>query len=242
MLNLSGNEQLVPGYWFISQLLVSSLISFFLMKWMKQPVFALAVILCFGLLFAYFDISFHLWHIGIKTFEASVFFITGYMFKGIKNRINVYHTILAFLFVLSVSLCWSTYMGNQNVFTFIPYIAIAVIGSIMTLGIGNLINQHNGYLSKFLTFAGDNSFSILTWHALSYKLASLLIIALYSRSIYDLAYFPTISNDGLWWVVYSLFGIVIPMILSLLYNGSKWNIYDKQLSKKIFGLSAINNH
>ena len=76
----------------------------------------------------------------------------------------------------------------------------------------------NDAIRKSLVYIGNNTLTILTWHFLTFKLVSIIIIWKYSLPVARLAEFPVIEEATykLWWVVYFLAGVLIPIFL--IYN------------------------
>ena len=63
---------------------------------------------------------------------------------------------------------------------------------------------------------GNNTLPVLTWHMVSFKLVSLLIICVYQIPMEHLAEFPVIeqyTKDG-WFILYFLIGMGVPLGLS----------------------------
>lgn len=54
---------------------------------------------------------------------------------------------------------------------------------------------------------------MLTWHFLSFKIVSLLIITIYSLPMTRLADFPVINELAIkgWWILYVIVGVSIPL-------------------------------
>lgn len=67
---------------------------------------------------------------------------------------------------------------------------------------------------------GNNTYSILMMHILSFKVVSLLIVLFYSLSWRELADFPTIHEFTVqgFWIVYLIVGINVPLLAQLAYN------------------------
>ena len=80
----------------------------------------------------------------------------------------------------------------------------------------------NNALSKLLIWIGGQTFAILTWHMLSFKIVSAIIIFIYNEPYYRLAETLTM-NDYLikgWWITYWIIGVTVPLLLN--YSISKF--------------------
>ena len=78
---------------------------------------------------------------------------------------------------------------------------------------------------KTLRFIGENTLTILTWHFLSFKIVSLMIVVVYGLPFSYIGMHPVIpdySHMG-WFVVYTIVGIVVPLspMLVKVYYGKR---------------------
>lgn len=88
----------------------------------------------------------------------------------------------------------------------------AILGTIMILNLSHRLSLYQNWAKRFLMFVGDHTLEILTWHFLSFKLVSLLIIWVYALPIEQLAGFPIIKGYSLmYWPLYSFVGICVPI-------------------------------
>lgn len=120
-----------------------------------------------------------------------------------------------FLIVLLASLVFPSAIGRVDWPYFIPFVVIALLGTFMILILSSLLDKRGGIFAAVLKYAGDNSLTVLTWHFLSFKVVSFTIIIFYNLSIEQLAHFPRIAqySEMGWWVVYSIVGVTIPLLL-----------------------------
>lgn len=94
---------------------------------------------------------------------------------------------------------------------FIPYIITAVLASWSFYSLFDKMKSSQGICAKALDFIGKNTLTILTWHFLTFKLVSLLIIGIYDLPIEQLAEFPVIteySQQG-WWIAYFVVAMIV---------------------------------
>lgn len=165
--------------------------------------------------------------IGAREFFSSAFFVTGYDYKKANYDLYKYrwYIIAGAPILITIGMkYWQATLLNFEWYEVLPYFITAVSGTLAVFMISKIIVKKSKSINKSLTDIGDNTITILTWHMLSFKLVSLLIIALYSLPIERLAEFPTIeeyAQQG-WFVPYTIIGIAIPLILSkknILNNG-----------------------
>lgn len=74
----------------------------------------------------------------------------------------------------------------------------------------------DNWLKRFLVYIGDNTLTILTWHFISFKTVSLIIIYVENLQIQRLAEFPVINDytsQG-WFFLYFFVGMALPLIFT----------------------------
>lgn len=82
----------------------------------------------------------------------------------------------------------------------------------MILNLSHRLSLYQNWAKRFLMFVGDHTLEVLTWHFLSFKLVSLLIIWVYALPIEQLAGFPIIKGYSLmYWPLYSFVGVCVPI-------------------------------
>jgi len=172
---------------------------------------------CYLLL--YFQKSVPYFNIGAKEFLAAFFMMAGYYYKRDTYGFENHSLIIPFAIVLlalgtefwqcgMLSLTW------QKVF---PYSFSALVGTMMVFAISKIISKSESIMTKSMVYIGNHTLEILTWHFLSFKLVSLLIIWIYGLPIERLAEFPVIGAYAYhgWWIIYLLTGVVFPIFFML---------------------------
>ena len=87
--------------------------------------------------------------------------------------------------------------------------------------------------SKYFCYVGKNSFTIMTWHIVGFKILSSILIILPVFSIDELfGYVPRLPNIY-WKCLYLVFGIFVPCILAYIWKPSSDFIINK-LKKRFF--------
>lgn len=151
---------------------------------------------------------------------AMVFISLGHLVKKhiLKTHSSSYITaIILFFIVMLSSLLFPSAIGRVKWYMFVPFVICALCGTKMLYDLSFMIKK-NKMVRDFLKVAGDNSFTILTWHFLCFKIVNLIIIYLYNLPIEYLAYFPRISDYSIkgWWLIYSLVGVFVPLCINVL--------------------------
>lgn len=173
------------------------------------------ILLLLSILFSLIKFDVPFLHIGSLSFFSSFFIVMGRAYKGIKiDTGRIIYTIMFFVVVAVGSVFCGVSMLSYNTIQIVPYAICALLGSIMMLNVSQWLCSGNKSIKKFLLFVGDHTLEVLTWHFISFKLVSLLIIYIHGLPIEQLAYFPTIKEySSYYWPLYSLFGIGLPSLV-----------------------------
>lgn len=169
----------------------------------------------------YFDKHVPYFEVGAREILASFFMIAGFWYKDKNIVIEKFKPWLIIpLCAIIVGLGVEFWQCNMLQLTFeksLPYAVTAIAGTIMVYALSK-IWLPNDAIRKSLVYIGNNTLTILTWHFLTFKLVSIIIIWKYSLPVARLAEFPVIEEATykLWWVVYFLAGVLIPIFL--IYN------------------------
>lgn len=209
-------EELLGGYWFLVQLFWGSLIGFLSIKFIKNPYISASILLVISFIIKlYINKTIPFTGIGSITFLSASFFVYGFAFRNNHFKFSPLIIISCFLMVLTGSFFWNTTMQTYTHFNVLPYAVTGVFGSIMIIEIAKLFDNRsndNNRVKVFLIFAGENSLTILTWHFLSFKLVSLLIINIEGYPTEMLAMFPVIENAPLpYTILYLIIGVALPL-------------------------------
>lgn len=153
---------------------------------------------------------------GSRNFVAASFIFMGSYLRN--SRFAFYNSVCFVIIVLS--LFWHTAIPTITYIEIIPYFIVATIGSWSIFSLCQKISIDN-FIGRFLTKIGDITLNILTWHMLSFKVVSYMLILNYGLDISRLAEFPVIieyAQKG-WWVLYLFVGVIIPYSC---YTINKW--------------------
>ena len=219
---MCDNEQLLGGYWFLHSLFFGSVIFYATRKVIGKIFVGGGILLCLAFVCKLFDVNVPYFGIGSRTFLAAFFIMCGHAFKFYQVKIPTqWYVLLACALLVGVgAYSFHTSMLSYTYVNILPYAIIAIIGTIMLFGISTLILQKDGKPSKFLVFVGGHTFDVLTWHFLSFKLVSLLLIWIYGLPIEHLAEFPVITDlaGRGWWLLYLLVGSGVPLSVVFIQN------------------------
>lgn len=208
---MEGHEQLLGGYWFMKSLFCASLIFFLVRKTLSSEIIGGGILIGFAIIGGIVGRGLPVIGIGSREFMAAFFIWFGYIYK--KRNLHIDRKYLIVIYACIVALGTSFWQGSMldcKWELIIPYMFTALCGTLMVFGISRYLL---GRGERFLLYVGNNTLQILTWHFLSFKIISLLIIAIYHLPIEHLAEFPVIEQYAYqgWWVVYMVIGIGTPI-------------------------------
>lgn len=232
LLTMGCNEQLLGAFWFLKTLLLAScsvaIMDFLAHKITKQD----AKINNYVFLIVFIILTFI-----SKTYQISLpvigevsgvclgisFFVSGALIKQHNISLKKYQTFAILFIVFALSLIQPCNMFTPSAILSIMFFFCATITFI---AIYNLIKSFKINSSK-LVYIGEHTMIILALHFLCFKLISLLKIYCYDYPIKDLSCFPVIKdNNSFMWILYSIAGIAIPLLIEHIYIKIKSKIYE----------------
>lgn len=96
----------------------------------------------------------------------------------------------------------------------------ACAGWVLILNIAMIIRK-NSFITKVMSYVGRNTLPILCMHFFAFKFVTFFQVWFYKESILELSSFPVFQSGGIWWIVYTAAGIVIPLGINELYQKCK---------------------
>lgn len=214
-----GFSELLGGYWFLESLFWASFISYFCLRIIRKPLLGVVVTVAIAIILLWRGWSFPHLAIGGKEFFASSFFLFGKYLKdkGFEFKVNMYVVLLSILIIAVGTHYWAMGMNGNKMcwWKIVPFFISALLGINLIMFLSRFLAQRYGTASyvNFLADAGNNSLTILTWHFLSFKLVSLLIVVFFDLNIETLSEFPVITEYAQmgFSLLYFIVGVGIPM-------------------------------
>lgn len=157
-------------------------------------------------------------YVGARETFAALFFVIGHAYKASEIKCHKKGYCLLGGIVL-VTIGASFVKANLLDFSWLqilPYTIIAISGILATFYLSQKVEKFNNEAIRILIYIGNNTLTILTWHFLSFKLVSLVIILMYQLPIERLAEFPVITEYSVkgYFILYFLIGVIVPLLLS----------------------------
>lgn len=220
---MQGHEQLLGAYWFMKLLFIGSFIFYIALKVLKRNAWGTLLLLAISVLLSLFDWELYYFHIGTREFYAAFFIYVGYLYK--KHQFDFHQRpwiwCLGVIMLVVGTQLWFTTMHDYDYWKILPH-AFTVISATLTLLCFSqyLARKVENKSVKCMVFIGDHTMEVLTWHFLSMKLVSLIIITIYHLPIKRLSEFPVIeeyARQG-WWIAYLIVGVAIPVVWTYYYH------------------------
>ena len=220
---MGGHEQLLGAYWFMKLLFVGSFIFFFVVKILRSSLWGLIILLALTVCLSFFDWNIPYFHIGTRECFAAFFIYVGYLYKShqLAWHRSPWLWCVAAILVVCGSKFWYTTMHTYEYWIVLPYAITATLAVLSVFYLGQRIaEKSDSRMTRFLVYTGNHTMEVLTWHFLSLKIVSLLLIFLYGLSIYQLSEFPVIEQYATqgWWIVYLIIGVGVPVGGTYLYH------------------------
>lgn len=220
---MQGHEQLLGAYWFMKLLFVGSFIFYIALKVLKSKAWGALLLLALSVLLSTLDWKLYYFNIGTREFYAAFFLYIGYLYK--KHQLDFHQRpwiwCLAVILVVAGTQLWFTTMHNYDYWKIFPHAFTAILAILTLLCLSQRLSRKAENKSvKCIIFIGDHTIEVLTWHFLSMKLVSLMLIAIYHLPIKRLSEFPVIeeyARQG-WLIAYFMVGIGIPVVWTYYYH------------------------
>ena len=207
---------LLGATWFIASLFWISIlfrISFYICDRfnVKKYNILYMIIMIFGVIGLYTHLPFK-----ISTMMTGfAFFCLGYILKSninknISVKLKVILSIISLLVIISFAQINNIEM-SQSIYTYkILFIISSMCGIFLILTMSSVIEKMG---DKALSYIGKNSIYILILHFIAFKIVILFQIYIYNDSLTKLNTFPILYYNNGWWIVYSVIGVFVPLIL-----------------------------
>lgn len=158
-------------------------------------------------------------------FSSYILYYMGYIINKyeLMNYLNKWGCVLVGILILvicnkkvAISLGSNSY-GNPAYL-----IVCSIAGWMLIYGLASVLEKFK--CRRLWIVLGMNTLPIVIHHFWCFKLVHFVQIALYGYPKKYLAAFPYLNASGAWWVVYTIVGVAVPVIISLVYKKGKEKI------------------
>lgn len=225
ILTMTGSEQLLGGFWFLISLCWASIAAIIFFHFMQRTNKLTDISNFLGVILLLAITS--LWnHLPVKlpsqfeeqTLLATVFYMSGHIYRKIDSKYNYPYVIRLALFVIpAIAAMFMSLSMDCKSSVVLLYYAIAICGTIATMQLSKWLSHTR--IAPLLAYIGDKTLYILTFHFLSFKLVSYVYIELNYLPLEYLAQFPVLKVINSWtWIVYTFVGISLSLLIWKLVN------------------------
>lgn len=180
---------------------------------------------------------------GYRDMMGCFFFGCGFIFRQFVDRykamVSHYYTSiwLTFAFAITVYLFSQYLTANMNWrSTYVQFLSLpipALMGFLMTYNISRWVDSRENLLKRFLVYTGDHTLNIFIFHIVAYKVVSLMKIWYYgldSRQIGCHMVIHDFSQQDLFWILYTIAGVGLPLLGTWLSEQGKQKIREYRAS------------
>lgn len=238
ILLFNGVTEMAGATWFLQILFVVTIfygmIEFLIKKFeiKNSNIIQMSISIIF-LLFGYFlalkEINLKI--INISVFTCYIFFDFGRNFKTFKIELSKYKRLLLLLisFILLLILNnLGTIEISKNIYTNLTfYISVSIIGWIFVYELSYFFTKTN-IIKNIFIYIGQNTMSILILHFFIFKIINFIGVIITKEDISLMSTFPVLFTGKYCWIIYTLFGIIIPIILEKILKILKINFERKK--------------
>ena len=162
---------------------------------------------------------------GFRDTMGVFFFGLGVLYRKYESKIGhnlVWALVGAGVVIGASALKWCGMNVRPTTFDPLTLPITGFAGWIMTYNISyHIARLKASKFSRFIAYCGNNSLYILVWHICAYKIVSLIKIFYYGLDIRQIGCHMVIhhnSANDLFWILYSIVGVVVPISLYYLYS------------------------
>ncbi|MDR3598274.1 acyltransferase family protein [Clostridium sp.] len=227
ILTFNGTEVLLIPLWFLPVLFFTTIIfclinRYFKLKWARFLTIVILFILGIGL--KYCDVNLIFNYFCPETISISLvalaFFYIGYLYNRYKKAIKLNFFVALVLFaVLVISRKYNIRvdMRLNSYSNPIMLIPDALCGIYLLIYISRKMCDLNVDIS-LLKYIGRNTIPILALQYISFKLIYLIQIIVYKLPIIRLGDLGPINSTGFWWIIFTMIGVLLPIIIHYISN------------------------
>ena len=180
---------------------------------------------------------------GYRDMMGCFFFGCGFIFRQFVEKYQqlvsryyadiwttLFYAIIVYLFsyYLTANMNW-----RSNFTQFLSLPIPALLGFLMTYNISRWIDCHDSWPKQFLVYTGNHTLNIFVFHIIAYKAVSLIKIWYYGLDPRQIGCHMVIhehSQEDLFWILYTIAGIGLPLGATWLTEKTKTKIREYRAS------------
>lgn len=218
-------EQLLGGFWFLQALLFASVFSVIFLKifGLSRKSIILGILILVGGAFSMSYFSLSKLYFNPVNFLSSGFFMFGILINNIIiSKRYTYSLLVASIIFIAVEVGYfPVSILTCDYLTIVPYFLIA---SCFSWSIIIICRTNGSSLSHSISKIGNRSLDILIFHFLVFKGITFLIVYYNDLPMKYMQSFPVVDISSWHWIVYSVCGIVISLLIGVAIDRLKSTI------------------
>jgi len=156
-----------------------------------------------------------------RAFVSLFIFYLGFLYRRSESVVPmkaVFAIGFGALFVLlsSYGTVMLVYVGLVNPAFFV---AASILGIYVNIYLAKTIARTRAVV--FFDYLGQQTLVVLAFHLLAFKIITWLQVIVQDQPLYKIASFPVLSGAHGWWIVYTMAGLLVPLLLLQLRNGMR---------------------
>lgn len=217
-----GHTEMLGATWFLPILfiitVVYAIIEYLMNKYQNKNrnIVQLTISIIFLVVGYYFSIK------NIKIIRLQV--LTCYILFDFGRKISKYEknvkystrwimAIVSFVLLLILDRLGTIELSQHEYTNPIYFISVSILGWCFIYELSYFISK-TPILKNILIYIGKNTMSILILHFVAFKILNALLVVMLKEDRILISKFPVGFKDSYWWIIYTLVGIAIPLILN----------------------------
>lgn len=224
-----GNTEMLGATWFLGILFIIT-ISYAIIEYVlnkninikkhknKIQLLIAVVLLLLGCYLSRED--FNIKFINLSIFTCYILFYIGERFrkyeKDRKNIIRIVITLLSFVFLILLDKYGTIELSKNEYTNPIYFIIVSLLGWYMVYNVSYYLSKLK-IINKILQYIGEHTMPILIFHFIAFKIINLVLVIVLRQDYKLIGNFPVLYKDNHWWIIYTIFGIGIPLLINKIW-------------------------
>ena len=104
-------------------------------------------------------------------------------------------------------------LDENNIGNPVFFLIMSTSGWIMLFSLASILEKSNLKIKTLLCYISRHSVPIIMLHFLAFKIVNYIAVYVYGFPKYMIASFPVLMTNGVWWIFYTVTGLIIPLIM-----------------------------
>lgn len=223
LVSMTGHAPLLGGFWFLHSILWGN-IFFLLALWFVRGKKLLALLFALTCLFLHFHINIPIFEITSLDILAALFIAIGYCIKESQGNLFLIHSkwkiIIYCIILMLLAYFLPASFQSVSVKKLIFFIFSGIVGTALIVTFASFLKKY-AIINNCMSYIGQNTLTILALHIFCFKIVSYVVCVCTGMALWHVGEYPTmkLQSGGAIWIIYSLCGVVLPLLLLKLYHG-----------------------